>query len=331
MSRLLRQFVTGLLCGAVLPLAASELIWPTTMPRSLTRAPQDYLQPTVSGRTESGGFGMVREDGKRFHEGIDIRPTGRDRAGEATDLVLAAMDGQVAYVNTRVNGAYGRYVVLYHPRAELPVYTLYAHLASVQANLRPGDAVPRGKILGLMGRSAAGADPIPPDRAHLHFEIGLVLSNGFNQWYGAQPENKGDPNPHGLWNGQNLMGFDPAPVLARGSVNLLDTVRALPSALAVVLRAPRIPDFVQRHPGLTEGDAKRAAGWRVEFTWQGLPKKWTALPADSQQLPRGRWSYVAIDFRQKDLLVQRKMITPDAKRAGETLTRNVEILLSGNR
>lgn len=329
MSRLVRQFVALLLCGAAFPLGATEIVWPTTMPRSLTRAPQDYLQPTVSGRPESGGFGMVREEGRRFHEGLDIRPVGRDQAGEATDLVLAAMDGEVAYLNPHSNGPYGRYVVLYHPRAEAPVYTLYAHLASIRANLRTGQALPRGGIIGVMGRSSAGADAITPDRAHLHFEIGVILSTGFDRWYAAQPENKGEANPHGLWNGHNLMGMDPMPLLARGNINLLEAIRAQPAALAVVMRTAQTPDFVRRHPGLANGDVARAAGWHVEFTWQGLPKKWTALPAGSQQLPRGRWSYVAVDFRQKDLLVQRKMITADAKRAGETLTRNVEILLSG--
>ena len=325
------QFVAGLLCGALLPLPAAEFAWPTSMPAELTRDPADYLQPTVSGRSESATFGMVREEGKRFHEGVDIRPHGRDAAGEPTDRVLAAMEGLVAYVNPKVNGPYGRYVVLHHPGAEASGYTLYAHLASILPELRPGQKVARGQILGVMGRSSAGADPITPDRAHLHFEVGVMLSNAFNRWYDSQPENKGDPNPHGIWNGHNLMGMDPTPFLARRQADLPAAIRAQPAALAVVMRTARIPDFVKRHPGLVNGRNAVAAGWRVEFTWQGMPKAWTPLADDDQQLPRGSWNVVAVDYKVKDLLVQRKMLLPDGRRAGEILRRNVEILLSGSR
>ena len=41
----------------------------------------------------TGGFGGVRSGGTRFHEGIDIRPVGRAKNGEATDSVFAAMTG----------------------------------------------------------------------------------------------------------------------------------------------------------------------------------------------------------------------------------------------
>ena len=91
MSRLSRLtlFLLGL---ATAPLPATEIVWPTTLDLTAVRTAQDYLQPTVSGRLESATFGMVREEGHRFHEGIDIRPGRRDAAGEPLDLVRAAMD-----------------------------------------------------------------------------------------------------------------------------------------------------------------------------------------------------------------------------------------------
>ena len=67
---------------ASVPLFATEIVWPTTLDLSTVRSAQDYLQPTVSGRLESATFGMVREEGHRFHEGVDIRPGRRDAAGE---------------------------------------------------------------------------------------------------------------------------------------------------------------------------------------------------------------------------------------------------------
>ena len=161
----------SLACLTALPLPATDIVWPTSLDRASIKRPEDYLQPTVSGRLESATFGMVREDGKRFHEGIDIRPAASNADGEPLDLVLAAMDGQVAYLNPNVNGPYGKYVVLFHGSAEIPVYTLYAHLAKIQPALKVGANIPRGSAIGLMGHTSSGATPITKERAHLHFEI----------------------------------------------------------------------------------------------------------------------------------------------------------------
>ena len=161
-SRRLLLFFVAL---ATTPLAATEVSWPTSMDRAALRSPEDFLQPTVSGKPESGAFGMVREEGKRFHEGIDIKPVSLNADGEPLDLVLAAMDGLVAYVNPHVNGPYGRYVVLLHPQAELPVYTLYAHLAKIEPSLQTGRTIRRGTVIGLMGRTSAGASAITSGRS----------------------------------------------------------------------------------------------------------------------------------------------------------------------
>jgi len=329
-SRGLRTLVSLLLAG---PLGATEIVWPTSMDRTSIRSYEDYAQPTVSGKPESALFGMVRDDQHRFHEGVDIRPIARAPNGEPLDRVFTAMKGSVAYINQPLNGPYGRYVILYHPEAELPVYTLYAHLASIEKTLKVGDKLPKGSAIATMGHTSISPTAIPKERAHLHFEIGLVLSANFGNWYNGQPDLRDAPNLHGIWNGQNLAGFDPVPVLARSSVNLLDNVRQLPTALAVTMRTKRPPDFVQRYPGLLAPgtDPAKAAGWYVEFTWHGLPKRWTALPPESQQLPKGTWSYVALDNKQKPQLILRKMISADAKQAGETLIRNVDILLTGAR
>ena len=319
------------LCLTALPLGATDIVWPTTMDRASIRTPQDYLQPTVSGKMESALFGMVREDGKRFHEGIDIRPAKTNADGEALDLVLAAMDGQVAYLNANVNGPYGRYVVLHHAAAEIPVYTLYAHLAKIEPSLKTAQPVRRGTVIGLMGRTSAGASPITKDRSHLHFEVGLMLSRGFNRWYAAQPENKQSPNLHGLYNGQNLIGMDPMLILGQPKVDILAALRSQPTALTVGLRTNKMPDFVQNYPALMRGDASHVAGWYVEFSWQGMPVRWTALDAKSPQLPAGRWRLLEIDQTQRTRLIQRKMLGTDGRTPGELLTQNLEVLLSTTR
>lgn len=324
-SRRLLLFFVAL---ATSPLAATEVAWPTSMDRSTLRSPEDFLQPTISGKSESGSFGMVREEGRRFHEGIDIRPVAFNADGEPLDLVLAAMDGLVAYVNPQVNGPYGRYVVLLHPDAELAAYTLYAHLAKIEPSLKVGAGVRRGTPIALMGHTSAGVSPITKDRSHLHFEVGLMLSTGFNNWYAAQPENRKSPNLHGLWNGQNLIGMDPLSVLSSKNPNLLAAVRSQPVALSVVMRTAKTPEFVKRYPMLARGGTARTSHWHVEFSWQGMPIRWTALESTDPALPVGGWRILALAEARRTQLIQRKMLGADGRSAGELLQQNVEILLS---
>ena len=197
--------------------AASQqvrLVWPTPNPAfSKGEGPEGFLQPTVSGRVISGAFGSVRDGGRRFHEGLDLKPVSRDKKGEATDSIFAAMKGVVRHVSNRPGASnYGRYVVLEHPEESPPVYTLYAHLAEIATGLEVGRAVEAGAVLGVMGRSTNG-ETIPKERAHLHFEIGLRMTDSFAAWY--RERGFGSPNTQGLWNGMNLTGIDPLEVFTR--------------------------------------------------------------------------------------------------------------------
>src|SRR5437868_4127225 len=81
--------------------ARIEFVWPTpNQAWERGRPIDDFVQPTVSGDPESGLFGCVRTNGTQFHEGVDLKAIGRDRRGEPTDKVMAAMRGIVRHVNT---------------------------------------------------------------------------------------------------------------------------------------------------------------------------------------------------------------------------------------
>jgi Membrane proteins related to metalloendopeptidases len=257
-----------------------ELVWPTPNDIYLRGGDvEQFIQPTVSGVVTSGLFGSVRNGGRRFHEGIDLSPLERDARGEPVDIVGAAMAGVVRHINAREGASsYGRYVVLEHPEQSPPVYTLYAHLARIAADLRIGRAVAAGEPLGTMGRSAGGY-VIPKNRAHLHFEIGLRVSDRFQEWYDSK--DFGSPNEHGLWNGMNLMGLDPLAFFARrraGSLNTLDEV-FVEAPIAVVLRIAEQeePDFVRRYPSLVESRHEFGAGWEIQFDATGVPVRWRQL------------------------------------------------------
>jgi murein DD-endopeptidase MepM/ murein hydrolase activator NlpD len=96
------------------------------------------------------GFGPR---GLRFHTGIDY-------PAPAGTPVVAARDGVVAAVGTLAG--YGNVVELTH---EQGVTTLYAHLSRIL--VEPGTRVPRGTVVGLVGRTGDATGP------HLHFELRL--------------------------------------------------------------------------------------------------------------------------------------------------------------
>ena len=109
----------------------------------------------------SAGFGN-REDpftGLRdFHPGLDISaPLGTK--------ILAPADGTVIFAGAR--GGYGNAVTVNHGRG---VVTHYGHLDAF--NVRVGQAVRRGSVLGFVGSTGRSTAP------HLHYEVWM---NGSNQ------------------------------------------------------------------------------------------------------------------------------------------------------
>lgn len=261
-----------------------ELVWPTPNTAYLEGKPLDaYVQPTVSGEVTSGLFGCVRSGGVQFHEGVDLKPVSRDKRGEAADDVFATMAGVVRHVNNRPGeSSYGRYVVIEHPDLRPAVYTLYAHLGAVATGLKPGDPVARGQVIATMGRSAGGY-AIPKDRAHLHYEIGLMATRQFQSWYSWKKF--GSPNEQGLYNGMNLMGVDALDFFnqfrARRVNTFADYFAQLPAVARVRIAARRTPDFVQRYPELLTAEIPLAgaAGWELKVNATGLPFSWTPLSA----------------------------------------------------
>lgn len=272
--------------------AGVAAVWPTPDDAFSRGAPlEEFVQPAASGRVESGLYGSTRNGGRRFHEGLDLRPLGRDGQGEATDEIRAALAGVVRHVSARPGASsYGRYVVLEHPLEQPAVYTLYAHLAAVKTGLAPGVEVQAGQALGVMGRSAGGYT-IPKDRAHLHFEIGLRVTDRFDAWYAEQ--GFGSPNEHGRWNGMNLLGLDPLAFFERlraGSLpSIKEWMQTLPVAVVVSVDRAVEPDFIRRYPSLIKpgpGDADffagRSYGWEIGFDAAGVPLRWTRV-----EPPRG--------------------------------------------
>ena len=239
--------------------------------------PRDF-EGAVTYPWEGGQYGFVRGPQRTpqgvifatLHEGVDIKPLLRDPAGNPLDDVLAAAPGRVVHVSREAGASnYGRYIVVEHRIEGCPIYTLYAHLASTA--VEPGQTVRQGEILGRMGYSGAGIDR---PRAHLHFEIGVMLSENFDAWYASH--SGADPNRHGLYNGMNLSGTDPAAILLASAKDpgfqLTKHLAALEPVFKITI--PNSPDLslLRDYPWLVPvGEMADPPAWTISFTGSGFP------------------------------------------------------------
>ena len=271
--------------------------WPTPFRFNPAKdwAAQGFVQSTAGGEPESGLFGNTRTQGYKFHEGLDIAPVARDAKGEPTDVVRAMLSGRVMVANPQPGrSSYGRFVVLQHG-TQPPIYTLYAHLASV--SVREGQNMSAGSPLGIMGRSANHT--IGKEQAHLHVEIGVRLSGNFEGWY--RSKKFGSPNYFGSYNGMNLMGVDPLHIFYTQGNNpppsLADYFKGLPTAFTVRVPARTSPWFIREHAALLAAPVPSGlSAFDIEFTWWGFPKRWTPIAGNSG-LAAGKPHIISFDSK----------------------------------
>ena len=246
-----------------------------------------YFKGRRSRPWQGGQYGFVRNAREtpyglaytRFHEGVDIKPISRTQAGEPLDLVRAIDEGEVVYVNgVEKHSNYGKYVVVEHWWGNAPYYSLYAHLGRVF--VRQGDVVQQGDRLGRLGYTGVG---INRRRAHVHFEINLLLNFTFQPWYDDHFEDD-DPNYHGIFSGLNLSGLDvPALYLALredSTLTIPDFMARQPAFFRVTVPNTGTPDLLLRYPWLSPthnpytplfGTPEAHPAWTFTFARSGLP------------------------------------------------------------
>ena len=233
---------------------------------------------------EGGQYGFVRNPNEwaggvvyvHFHEGIDIKPLRRDAAGEPLDDIVAIAAGRVVHCSeTAGHSNYGRYIVIEHRWGGSPYYSLYAHLSELAVT--PGAEVSAGQRIARMGHTGAG---ITRERSHVHFEINLMMTTKFEDWYvaGAPTE----PNYHGIYNGLNLAGFDVAKFYLAQRRNPALTVpeflrgeEVFFKVLAPATEQP--PDLLRLYPWLSSGATPvgKPSAWEFSFTRSGVPLRVT--------------------------------------------------------
>ena len=297
----MKGFILALLFAATAaPAMAFSPVLPTDNDALFRGKPERFYMYTdrdfegVKSRPWQGGtYGFTRNPqrvgGKilttKFHEGIDVSPVRRDSAGEPLDEVRAIESGRVVHVSHDAQDSnYGKLAVIEHDVEGTPVYSIYAHLATV--DVRRGQTLAQGDRIGLLGYTGAG---INQRRAHLHLEITLLWHDQFESWH---PANFHTPNKHGLYNGINLMGLDVAEFYLqqrkKPSLTLPQFVRQKEPFFRI--RIPESPHFQlpRRYPWLVEGNPAGARSWLVSFTAPGFPVSIEPSP-EPAAAPRVEW------------------------------------------
>jgi murein DD-endopeptidase MepM/ murein hydrolase activator NlpD len=220
---------------------------------------------------------MVRNNGTRYHKGLDIKSFVKDKKNIPADDVRAFSSGTVVYINTNTSSSnFGKYIVIDHGL----FLTLYAHLSEIYVTL--GKVVVAADKIGKIGTTSNTAK-IPNSRAHVHFEIDFLCGNelDFGDWYTKNYGSK-DKNLHGKYNGLNLFGVDTIKVatnLAKncGFAHLFDDE---PTAVTMFIKTNTIPDFVKKYQSIVCNNFNinnKILGWKIEWTWYGFPKKWEPI------------------------------------------------------
>jgi hypothetical protein len=126
-----------------------------------------------------------------------------------------------------------------------------------------------------MGRTST-AEVITKDRAHVHFELNVLMNDNFAAWF---KKNSAERNDHGEWNGQNLNGLDPREILIgehnpKGDFRLLNFLRSQTELCRVLVRVVNFP-YLKRYPQLVlknpVADKEGVAGYEMILNYNGVP------------------------------------------------------------
>jgi peptidoglycan LD-endopeptidase LytH len=292
--------ISILFFGAKLP-AQSPFQFPTAN-HSLYEIGNElkFFAPTAPDKPwTSGSFGCVRDNGTRMHEGLDIRHLQTDLRGEPTDPVMATADGTVVYFSKKpALSNYGNYIVVRHVVDGLEIYSLYAHLSEIRADLKIGQPIKAGEVIATMGRTS-NAEVINKDRAHVHFELNVLVNDNFASWF---KKNSAERNDHGEWNGQNLNGLDPREILIAEhnpvkKFSMLNFLNSQTELCRVLVRATNFP-YLKRYAALVlknpVAEREGIAGYEIALNYNGVA--FALLPrAESEIKSRAKFQLLSVN------------------------------------
>jgi len=171
-----------------LPCSPDVCIFPGhfILARPIAASNNDYIDTTYR-------YGSTQNGNRKVHHGVEfVNPEGTPVLAAADGIVITAgNDHRETYANWPY--FYGNLVIIEHTGTNLqvPLYTLYAHLSKVEAEV--GEQVQAGENIGLVGLSGAAIG------AHLHFEV-RVGKNSYQEtrnpelWLAPHSDENGQAN-----------------------------------------------------------------------------------------------------------------------------------------
>ncbi len=244
----------------------------------------------------------------KFHEGLDIKPTKRDKHGNPLDEIRAIASGEVVYVNKLSGGSdYGKYLVIKHDWGYGPFFSLYAHLSQVDVEL--DQRVLGGFPIGKMGFTGAGLNRT---RAHLHLELCMLSTENFTDWLGAK-------TPRGSYDGRNLIGLDVASlyqaVKASADMTIPTFLESASPYFKVAIPRKEELEITRRYPWLKKGNHDAGSpSFEISFTDSGIP---LSVVPSHRQVRKATLTYVRTT-RSRHEHYTRGRLTGSGRRASLT-------------
>ena len=184
----------------------------------------------------------------------------------------------------------------------MEIYSLYAHLSAIRPDLKIGEAVKAGEVIATMGRTSS-AETITKERAHVHFELNVLVNDNFAAWF---KKNSTERNDHGEWNGQNLNGLDPREILLgehdpKGKFSLLNFLRSQTELCRVLVRATNFP-YLKRYPQLVlrnpEAEKEGVAGYEMALNYNGVA--FALMPRAASEIKgRAKFQLLSVNEAEK--------------------------------
>jgi hypothetical protein len=151
-----------------------------------------------------------------------------------------------------------------------------------------------------MGRTANTRESISKDRAHLHFELNLLINDRFASRY--KKTFPGQRNDHGGWNGQNLLGIDPQAILlaeheAGSKFSLLTFLQGQTELCRVLVRKKYFP-WLKRYGPLVRPNPRTekegVAGYEIALNFNGVA--FELIPRAASEIKgKGKFQLISVN------------------------------------
>ena len=202
----------------------------------------------------------------------------------------------------------------------LEIYSLYAHLREVRRGLKVGQAVKAGEEVAVMGRTANTRESISKDRAHLHFELNLLVNDRFAGWY-----KKTFPGP--AQRSRRMERAEPARPLTRGrsswgsttqgaKFSLLGFLQGQTELCRVLVRKTYFP-WLKRYAPLVRpnprAEKEGIAGYEIALNFNGVP--FELIPrAARRSKARPRFQLLSVNEAEYHKNPGRRLVTKKGSR-----------------